>query len=267
MFFPPVMAGEDMRSGQAFIAMHWGEEFLSGRDCIGVNALTSPAFDPSSKQPELKHAAVSISKAELPWRFVAFAWIDEAAALALQQALRSHMKRFAFASATLFGRGDKVGVLFRSANESPVEVGQVNQLFGLEREGVLRYDDGRRANARRIRVDDGKLGAVSLAGDVSAERWLRGYLEEGLPVASLGRLLLQPGGQPPKGFATRGKVVCACMNVSQDEIAQALGQVGASGDGDKLAMLQQKLKCGTSCGSCVPELKQLIASTGKAAVS
>jgi hypothetical protein len=32
----------------------------------GVNALTSPAFDPVSKQPELKFAAIKVLRAELP---------------------------------------------------------------------------------------------------------------------------------------------------------------------------------------------------------
>jgi assimilatory nitrate reductase catalytic subunit len=250
----PVMAGDDMRGGQAFIAMHWGDEFLSGRVSAGVNALTAAALDPSSKQPELKHAAVAIKKAELPWRFVAFGWVDESRALSLQFALRSHMKKFAFASVTLFGR-DKVGVLFRAANESAVDALEINQLFGLEQEGVLRYDDGRRAMARRIRVQDDKLDAVSLAGDVSAEGWLRGYLEDGLPVAALGRLLLQPGAQAPQGFAARGKIICNCFNVAQSEIERALKQMS---EGDAMAMLQQKLKCGTSCGSCLPELKQIV---------
>src|SRR3569833_2997581 len=44
----PVQAGDDMRPGQAFIGMHWGEEYVSGRQgegavcsaTYGVNALT-----------------------------------------------------------------------------------------------------------------------------------------------------------------------------------------------------------------------------------
>ena len=35
-----------------------------------------PAFCPTSKQPELKHAAVKVLRAELPWRLVARAWLD-----------------------------------------------------------------------------------------------------------------------------------------------------------------------------------------------
>ena len=36
---------DEMRSGDAFIAMHWGSRYTSG---AGVNALTVPAFDHSN---------------------------------------------------------------------------------------------------------------------------------------------------------------------------------------------------------------------------
>ena len=76
----PARASEQLRPTQAFVAMHWGEEFVSGRRggggrIAGINALTSPAFCPQSKQPELKHAAVKILKAELPWKLLALAWL------------------------------------------------------------------------------------------------------------------------------------------------------------------------------------------------
>ena len=33
-------------------------------------------------------------------------------------------------------------------------------------------------------------------------------------------------------------------------------------DADRLAQLQGKLRCGTNCGSCLPELKRMVRSTG-----
>jgi hypothetical protein len=51
---------------QAFIAMHWGEEFVRLR---GVN-VDQPGAVPNRKQPEFKHAAVRW-RVELPWRLVA----------------------------------------------------------------------------------------------------------------------------------------------------------------------------------------------------
>lgn len=260
----PAAVGDDMRAGQAFIGMHWGEEYVSGRGSDGagthgVNSLTSPAFDADSKQPELKHTAVKILKVELPWRFIAFGWVDEAQVLNLQSALRPMMRQFAYASCTLFGR-DKVGVLFRAADDyaaSPELMAEIEAKFGIVGTQVLRYDDSKRGNSRHILVNDGKLQAVALAGDISAERWLKDYLEGEQSVATLGRLLLMPSTKAPQNFKARGRIVCNCFNVSETEINDAL--LGMSDAPDvALTALQQKLKCGTNCGSCVPELKKIV---------
>lgn len=259
---------DEMRAGQVFVAMHWGEEYISGRGhsenaAYGVNTLTSPAIDPSSKQPELKAAAVKIVKAELPWRFVAFAWAEPEQVFQLQQALRPFMRQFAYATCIPFGR-EKTGIIFRAADDvaaTPELIQQIEQLFGIAGEQVLRYDDARRGNARHITVKDGALAAVSLAGDISAEGWLKAYLTDQEPVAKLGRLLLMPSTSAPQGFAVRGKIVCNCLNVADTEINRALTLMGGTSDStpdELLAGLQSRLKCGTSCGSCVPELKKMI---------
>ena len=266
-----VSESDEMRAGQVFVAMHWGEEYLSGRGhgsnfSFGVNALTSPAIDPVSRQPELKHAAVKILKADLPWRFLAFAWVDGAQAFSLQLALRPYMREFAYASCVPFGR-DKVGILFRAADDyaaAPELLQKIEDLFGIHGAQVLRYDDKRRGNARHILVRDGTLAAVALSGDISAESWLKAYLLDQQPVAKLGRMLLMPSTSAPQGFKPRGKVVCSCLNVADTEINTALESLNGS-PLDVLAGLQSRLKCGTNCGSCVPELKKMILVRNKVA--
>jgi assimilatory nitrate reductase catalytic subunit len=82
-------------------------------------------------------------------------------------------------------------------------------------------------------------------------------LQEELPAQSYGRLLLLPGAKPPAPVASRGKQVCSCFDVSASQIEAAL----CSYDGDcdeRLGKLQAELKCGTNCGSCIPELKKLV---------
>ncbi|TFV86736.1 nitrate reductase, partial [Oxalobacteraceae bacterium OM1] len=220
----PARAGDDIRAGQAFIAMHWGEEVVGGRSGHGVNTLTSPAVCPASKQPELKHAAVKILKAELPWRLLAFGWLEPDQALRVQAGLRGLMRQFSYASCTLFGR-ERTGVLLRVADDYSADAALVRDIearFGLEGREVLRYDDTRRGVSRRIALQDGKLRAVTLAGDVAAESWLREYLESEQPVTSLGRMLLMPTAKPPSGFTPRGRIVCNCLNVAQPEIEAVL---------------------------------------------
>ena len=261
-----VKASDELRAGQVFIPMHWGEEYVSGHDTrertlAGVNSLTSPAIDPSSKQPELKHAAVNIVKADLPWRLTVFAWLDAERAFLVQQAVRPLMREFAYASCVPFGR-EKMGLSFRGAHGAAMPaalVTQIEQLFGLQGATLLRYDDTRRGNARHLAVHEGALQAVALIGDASAENWLKDYLLNQTPVAPLGRALLMPGTSAPIGVVARGKVVCNCFNVAESEIKQALANVEGN-NGERLRHLQQTLRCGTQCGSCVPELKKMIAA-------
>lgn len=265
-----VKASDELRAGQVFVPMHWGEEFLSGHDArgrtlAGVNGLTSPATDPNSRQPELKHAAVNIVKAELPWRMVVFGWFEAEQVFSVQQALRPLMRAFAYASCVPFGR-EKIGLALRVAHDSaaaPSLVTEIEQLFGLQGAGLLRYDDTRRGNARHLALHEGALKAVALIGDVSAENWLRAYLLNQTPVAPLGRALLMPGASAPAdtvGPLVRGRVVCNCLNVAENEITQVLSHMPGS-DRERLQQLQQRLQCGTRCGSCLPELKKLVAAT------
>src|SRR4029450_5984752 len=73
----PVAADDSVRSGQAYLPMHWGKRFLGGRDPFGVNGVTCSATDPVSKQPELKHAAIAVEAVELSWRLLGFAELTE----------------------------------------------------------------------------------------------------------------------------------------------------------------------------------------------
>jgi len=105
--------------------------------------------------------------------------------------------------------------------------------------------------------DDTRLDGFLLAGDISAEAWVKALLQDELPAQAYGRLLLVPGAKPPVALALRGRQVCSCLNVSETQIEATLA--GCSGPPDlQLEQLQNALKCGTNCGSCVPELKRLV---------
>ncbi|GAB3498886.1 nitrate reductase [Curvibacter fontanus] len=264
----PLQASEELASGQAFMAMHWGAEYLSGmsssgQPLAGVNALTTSAFCPSSKQPELKHAAVKILKAELPWTLLAMAWLPPENALTTREALRRLMVRFPFASCVPFGH-ERQGVLFRAAAHEAVPdklLIEIEQLLGLDAAGTLRYADRKRGQRRAALLqragEQTTLQAVLLAGDTRAEAWIRSLLQQELPAQSYGRLLLLPGAAAPAALPARSRQVCTCFNVSENAIEASLAQCGGS-ESERLGALQQSLKCGTNCGSCVPELQRMV---------
>ncbi len=268
----PVQAAPEVGLSQAFMAMHWGPEYLSGCSSTGerlggVNALTTPAYCPISKQPELKHAAIKVLKAELPWALLGVAWLPDDAALVAREALKPLMALFPFASCVPFGR-ERIGVLFRAASyEAPPDevLTRIEALLGLAGADTLRYADKKKGQHRAMRlVRDGataRLEGFVLAGDTRAEAWIKTLLQDELPAQAYGRLLLSPGAKAPVSVtdaaATRGKQVCTCFNVNDIAIQDHLNQCAGS-EHARLASLQAALKCGTNCGSCVPELKRMV---------
>ncbi len=266
----PVQASTEVAMGQAFMAMHWGSEYLSGCSSTGaalagVNALTTSVYCPCSKQPELKHAAVKILKAELPWSLLAVAWLPDDEALHTREKLRQIMALFPFASCVPFGR-ERSGVLMRAAaHEAPPDelLARIEGLLGLAGNDVLRYADSKKGQRRAMRlVRDGehaRLEAFVLAGDTSAQAWIKTLLEDGLPAQAYGRLLLAPGSKAPLAVQSRGKQVCTCLNVTDIAITEHLGNCRGN-ENERLASLQSALQCGTNCGSCVPELKRMVRS-------
>jgi assimilatory nitrate reductase catalytic subunit len=67
------------------------------------------------------------------------------------------------------------------------------------------------------------------------------------------RMLLS--GTSTDGLASTGPIVCACFGVGRGTICDAIA-AGAN----SAAAIGAQLKAGTNCGSCIPELKRLIAS-------
>ncbi|MBU6272640.1 MAG: molybdopterin-dependent oxidoreductase [Betaproteobacteria bacterium] len=256
----PAQANPAVPPAQAFIAMHWGSETIAG---AGVNALTARAVCPQSGQPELKHTAVRLAAAELPWRLVGAAWLPQGQWLAARERLRARLAGLDYASLTPFGRepDDRMGLLWQAAAAEPVDAGirsEIESALGLDDPQALRYADPRAGQWRAVRFSDqGSLSAFLLAGDARAQDWVLDLLQQDLPAAAFGRALLAASERPPRPVAARSPQVCACHDVSEADIVGALAEC----EGDppsQLRELQQRLACGTGCGSCLPALRGLV---------
>ncbi len=242
--------------GRAWMPMHWGSQFMSS---AGVNALTISATDPFSQQPELKHAAVAINKADLPWQLVILRKAGEGrfGSLALLEAARSLLHGFDYASVGLYGRTDGL-VIFRAAMRQAITEDRlrgIDVLFGLDdEESAIVYADHRRQISKRALAPEGRLIGVRLAGETLAQSWLKDVMAENALDATLIRWAVAPIGNPPSRLIAQSRIVCKCADIAEAQLQLELNQ-GAS-----LAAIQEKLKCGTFCGSCVPELKQMAAA-------
>ncbi len=258
-------ASDEVSPSQTFIPMHWGSQFMQG---LGVNALMPPNIDKTSKQPELKHAAIKIEKLELPWRMTIMRSCNN---LNLLQKVRALMSHFQYASCGLFGREsdtNKSGMLIlKAAHDSPPEsalVAEIDALLGMTDDmPLLNYNDAKRGISKRILVENNQVTGVRLMGETLATDWLKevmssGQFTEETTYKEFSRWALAPLPAPPTGQRGRGKIICNCLDVAENDIIETI-EMGAD-----LQTLQNKLRCGTECGSCVPELKKLVQTHSKA---
>jgi assimilatory nitrate reductase catalytic subunit len=263
----PAAANDGLAPTQAFVAMHWGDEFLAG----GVNQLTTGAFCPQSKQPELKHATVKLTKAGLPWQLVARAWLPECEALAVRARVMAHASTQPYAMCVPFGRegdaGSRVGVWLRAAGRGappPAWFAELEGLLGLNGSDALRYADASHAQHRVAKIaragDAARLDAFLLAGDSRAAHWMSQLLLEHLPAEAYGRALLAGSAEAPVALPERGAQVCACLDIGEPQIDSVLARCPGTADA-QLAQLQRELKCGTQCGSCLPQLRRRVAQS------
>ncbi len=277
----PVQASPEVGMSSAFIGMHWGAQFLSGRSSIGeklwgVNAITTSSYCPDSKQPELKHAAVKILKAELPHSILAVAWLTEEAVFKARTELQKWMAEFDFASLVPFGQEvvdengqAKRGLLFRAANlyapafklltkiESTLQLNTPEAALQ-----SMRYLDKKSDQYRVVLMEGEVLKGFLLSGDASSGTWMQTLLQEGLNASAFRRRLLLPSPQAPAAAPAPTVQICSCLNVSEEKIRLCLGQnQSANDEASRLAAVQSQLGCGTQCGSCVPTLKRMIRET------
>ena len=266
-------SGESVRVGQAFMPMHWGAQFMKG---FGVNAVTVSAFDPFSKQPELKAAAIEVTRAHLPHRVVAMRRVAAAEAGAsaaaagapaseqlgaLNEALKPVLRSFDYATLTLAGRDDTTIVL-RGYSAEPVSedvLAEIDRHLKLDEPAeVMRYVDAKRRVEKAARIENGAMVSVSLSGETVAAEWLKAMMLGRASMEAVRPWILAPVASPPKGSLTRGRIVCNCVDVSESEIMREV----ALGAGFKA--VQEKLRCGTECGSCVPEVRALTSAAPQA---
>ncbi len=245
-------ASNTLRPAQTYVPMHWGGQFMSGP---GVNALTLPVTDPVSRQPELKHAAVQVEKFTVGWQLVAMRRDDEGG---LHAALHPWLARFDHATLTLAGRDSTVVVLRAWGGEgspvpSPDMLAELAAATGLDAPHMLAFNDTRRGIAKRALIEGDRLAGALLCNETRATDWLLDLIARGGSTADLRKWLFAPLATPPAAGPARGRIVCNCFDVSESEIRAELAA------GLDLAALQEKRKCGSNCGSCLPELRRMAA--------
>jgi assimilatory nitrate reductase catalytic subunit len=255
------------RRGEVFAPMHWTDQFSSSGP---VDSVVAARCDPISGQPELKATPALIEPT--PATFHGILLRRRSFSLSTPPA-RGHCKRHGAASSQP-GVDRLLGELCHWVR-IPVAEGQLYRLTGLspmpEGEALIEYAaavlgapdgaelvelaDARRGVFRVAAVADGAVeAALFLARDpasLPAEAALVPVLAAPVADDARGRLL---AGRLYDKVAAEGPRVCACFGVTRDAIRHTVVTHRLR----TTAEIGVVLGAGTNCGSCVPELEEIL---------
>ncbi|SHL92114.1 nitrate reductase [Bradyrhizobium lablabi] len=237
-----VVVSERQQRGMLFAPIHWSEANATG---ARVGSLVAPYTDAFSGQPENKATPVSITPYEYVFRGFALS--------------RNPLALPAHAWAARVAVNGGYGYLF--ADNADLK-GWQSWLKSFTAEDLAEYKDFgggvyRAASFAGDRIETCLfIGPARDAGDWNV---VKGLFAAAALSNDQRRMLLS--GKSADGLANAGPIVCACFGVGRNTICDSIA-AGARTAAD----IGTKLKAGTNCGSCIPEMKRLIAQTGAAAV-
>ena len=235
-----VAVSERQQRGMLFAPIHWSEETAA---TARVGALVAPFTDPFSGQPENKATPASIMPYEYVFRGFALSRV--------RLELPDHVW---WARVTVAGG---YGYLFADNADLARWQSWLRSIAGSD---VAEYKD----------FGGGVYRAASFAGDRIATCLFIGPARDAgdwdvvkglfaLDALSEDQRRMLLSGKSVDGLESRGPIVCACFGVGRTTILDAIA-AGAR----TAAEIGVQLKAGTNCGSCIPEMKRLIAQVNVA---
>jgi assimilatory nitrate reductase catalytic subunit len=230
------------RHGEVFAPMHWTDQFASTGP---VGRVVSPKVDPVSGQPELKATPVTVVPAEVHFHGI----LLRRDAGALPESC--HWVRMPLTE----------GHAYRIAGLQPMPSGSALRAFAATLLGAdddsdwLELSDRRRGVLRVAIVVDGAMEAcLFLAPTVAGlptEAAVTPML--GAPVPDSARATILSG-RMYGATAAEGPRICACFGVTRDAIRHAV----ATHQLRTVREVGAMLRAGTNCGSCIPELEEIL---------
>ena len=225
----------DQRVGETFVPMHWNEAFASeSRADALVNAYT----DPLSGQPEYKHCPVDVEPLAISWQGA----IISSQPLTLET---QYWSKITISSGNLFYIGD--------SSEIATWITRLKSHFPAETQWVKLFDHNRHIYRLAGFVENQLLVALFIGKhfeDLPNHQWLGSQLPEEHEQATRFKLL---AGVTEDESESPGAIICSCFQVGENTIKEAVHTGLHTAEA-----LGEALKCGTNCGSCIPELKGII---------
>ncbi|WP_182018473.1 nitrate reductase [Vibrio diabolicus] len=227
--YAKVAIDEGLGFQELFMSMHWAGRY-GGES--SVNAIINSAKDPISGQPAFKSSYVEVQDAAV--------------------------KTYGMFIGTQFDSGKFLYSAFQA--ESNLGIWRFAHDKRPKKQSFCRTEKSRRIT---IDIAQGWLAVdYDLVGDVRIIRSVLVVSSEPIQTdyTNFTHLIGKPMELSQLLTITRSqssaKLVCSCFRVTDKQIHDAMEKQ----DCTSLTQLQNKLKCGTNCGSCVSQIKQMVDS-------
>ena len=233
-------ASGEIARGSLFVPIHWNGSTASD---ARVGALVSPAVDPVSGEPEFKYTPARVESFVVSW----FGFVLTRSEIEVKD-----LSWWALATGDQFRRYEIAG------RRVPGDwTAWAQTLLGSARDADwIEYNDTMAGTYRAVHLHDDRIEScvfVSPRPDLPSRTWLASlFARPALDRSERASLL---AGRPADPAADAGATVCSCFGVGRNAIEAAIRQ--GCHDAQSIG---KRLKAGTNCGSCVPELRRLIAN-------
>jgi len=235
-----VRTSGEMPRGSIFVPIHWNSAFASD---ARAGALVNPVVDPVSGEPEFKHTPARVTPFPVNWHgFV----LTRRPIASLDATWWTAIRGTAFMRYEIAGRG-----------RSPASEWARQTLHGDHPDADwVEFSDPACGVYRGALLADERIEGcvfISPRTDLPSRSWLSNLFAK-KRISETDRTALLNGG--PTGAAEDpGPMVCSCFGVGRNTLCKAIAR-------DRLQTPQEvgrKLRAGTNCGSCLPEIKSLLA--------
>ncbi len=236
------------RCGELFVPMHWSGQFSTTSCC---DVLFDESRDPISRQPAFKQGRVQLQKMPVTAELVLLS--RQADLLSRFQPLcgygvlipHAHMFEYRLAlTVPVSELSQQFRLISQQLTAALRQSHHALELQQLEAHGSQHW--------RQAFVNALHLQALIYAGPTLPaldRQWLNQCFADELTTSARRQLLRGA----PMAAADCSALICSCFQVRQQSIQQAI-----AGGAHCSVSLGERLKCGTGCGSCLPEIRQLL---------
>ncbi|MBN1007463.1 molybdopterin-dependent oxidoreductase [Amphritea pacifica] len=235
-------------AGSLFMPIHWSAQFTSQ---ARVDSLIAPICDPIAGQPESKYCPVTIRTLNSLWRGILIS-DKELADLPCEYWCKVPLtKGFRYELAGLQQPDSWQQWLASITTISPDRI-ELNSTSAYR----LASFNGNQPEllffaASRAHPKEAHLKKAHLKEALPNSAWLSKQFAQ--PISTAAQRMALLAGKPVDNSTDCGAIICSCFEVGEKQIQQAISQGAASTD-----ELAAKLKCGSNCGSCLPEIRALL---------